>query len=221
MIDPEGDTDYYSLKGKKIGSDGIDNGLIGVVTWNKVARRIKKGKEALPPNPENGTTFKGGFVIHQDILKMSFLMATEVAKDDQEFSTTMNPNSSGGYDDTGIIAGPKVDLSKENQYATVQVGEGEVSIHSHPLGYDKTSFNTDPSRITPLQPMKNDEVMFQDHKMNIIVGMSERAGGIPGSGSTKVTQGNLEIRVFGRSVDDQKGRVRTRDVKKILDTVGS
>jgi RHS repeat-associated protein len=58
MIDPKGDLDYYNQRGKKIGTNGYDDGRIAVVTDRNTIRVIKKamrqiGDISINPNSTN------------------------------------------------------------------------------------------------------------------------------------------------------------------------
>lgn len=45
LIDPKGNTDYYNLKGKKIGTDGVDNGARMLVLAKPTAKAIQRSTE--------------------------------------------------------------------------------------------------------------------------------------------------------------------------------
>jgi RHS repeat-associated protein len=217
FFDPNGNTDFYSLKGKKIGSDGVENGLIGVVHNTKIARQIRKtGDLSKITNIENGAKFKGGFIIHKDILSKSVdILKESITKgQDRELSTSMNKTQDGKeYTATPTIIGEPNEKGRE----TVPISEGEVSIHSHPLGLkrvgrnDVSSSSTRPSDKT--DGIVNDEVMFPQHKMNIIVGNSIEAK--PISGSPKLDQGELEIIVYGNEIKKVIGRIGYKEASKI------
>jgi RHS repeat-associated protein len=218
FYDPDGNTDYYSLKGKKIGSDGIENGLIGVVHDKKIARQINKtGDLSKITNIENGAKFRGGFIIHQDILSKSVDILEEsiVKGQDRELSTSMDKSPEGkGYIATSTIVGE----ANEKERETVSMNQGEISIHSHPLRlkriskYEVSGSSTRPS--THVDGDINDAKMFQQHKMNIIVGNSIEPKTIPGS--QKIDQGELEIKVYGTNYDDVRGRISLKTAGKII-----
>ncbi|MBW7869153.1 MAG: hypothetical protein H3C31_12625 [Brumimicrobium sp.] len=216
MIDPNGDTDYYNLRGKKVGSDGKDNGLIGVVHSNKISRQIKRAKFKLVETPANGDKFTGGFIIHKDIFSKTVEMAG-LAKSDRELSTTLDKNLDGGYSSSPILEGDIVDLNKPNQSASVPVAKGEISIHTHPLGsggIGGTSFDNEPSLFSNNNKYKNDEQMFKEHEMNIIIGNSQFAKQVD-KYSPKMSQGSLQIKIFGNDIDKKIGVIDVKAAKKI------
>ncbi len=119
FIDQDGNKDYY-FKGKKIASDNGGNCLIGIVYDNKIAKEIKKIRDLSKiENVENGSRFTGGFIIHKDILKSTVDIANKA------------------YSKKGVNREFATSLSKTE--------DGDVSIHSHPTGFDETSFDTKPS----------------------------------------------------------------------------
>jgi len=214
-IDPDGNTDFY-FNGKKVGSDGIDNGMIGVVHNKTIAKEMKKQQYDYSGNignPDNGDVFKGGFIIHYDILKKSTEVFERAITDGQEreLSTTMDKTEDGrNYVATPIVIGERAEKGK----ASVPVGKGEISIHSHPLGTpDNTSFDVTPS----LRGESNtpDEDMFPDHDMNIVLGNSQLLTPIS-PGMPQMTQGEKVIAVFGNSVDKKIGGVTLNIATKIV-----
>jgi hypothetical protein len=214
-IDPDGNTDYY-FNGKKVGTDGIDNGLIGIVHNKDVKKSTKKGQYDYSKNignPDNGTVFKGGFIIHYDILKKSTEVFEQAIADgqDRELSTTMDKSSDGrNYIASPIVVGERF----ENGKASVPIGSGEISIHSHPLGmHDNTSFDAKPSLKG--ESKTPDEEMFPGHEMNIILGNSQKAMPIS-PGMPQMSQGERIISVFGNSTDKVIGGVTLHVAKKII-----
>jgi RHS repeat-associated protein len=172
FIDPDGNTDYY-FNGRFKGSDGKENGLIGVVHSRSLVKDIKKGDFSKIKNIENGAKFKGGFIIHKDILES----ATEIADkafsekgENREFATSLDKTEDGkGYQAESIVEGDPIKLGVDTE-AHVTIPDGKVSIHSHPTGVE-SSFDTTPSKESEVGA-GSDENRFKAFKMNIIVGNS-------------------------------------------------
>lgn len=195
MIDPNGDTDYYNSKGKYIGNDGVDNNLIGIVNDKKMLREIKRNAKEnnglitiVNDNSNannillnNGSNFFGTFFIDRNVLKAANNVLTKAieSKETREFGQVLQTQEGGGaLTQSDIIEGPIYDNS--GQAGVDLVGEGNVSIHSHPIQeWWSGEIGTSSSRyhsFNALKPTeedskgKGDLPAFAKYDMNIIVG---------------------------------------------------
>jgi RHS repeat-associated protein len=113
MVDPNGNSDYYSARGKYLGSDGTNKTDIMIVTDSRVRRQLKKGnRKALRKNSyvNNGSIDdKAYFVIppyeHRQQIK--------------EIMSTYNPN--GNYE----IGGRGIKFS-DDSYEHIRAKDGEI-----------------------------------------------------------------------------------------------
>lgn len=179
FVDPEGETEFY-YKGKWIGTDGKDNGVIGLVSSRKVKRSIKK-------HTKNGEFHSGDFsignagfrnsdemlLVHSDILDEAYNMldlALSPAGEVGEYANTLRPDGEGGFEPT--LPSPRYNVGSDN--ALPRGGEATVSIHSHPTGLlDKETgehFTTKASEYSPSEGY-GDLKAFEKFGLNIIVGL--------------------------------------------------
>ncbi|MBL7788683.1 MAG: hypothetical protein JNL75_02480 [Chitinophagales bacterium] len=176
-IDPDGNTEFY-FNGEHIGSDKIENGLIGIVT--DLAIKIEIGeKKVYPSSIENGKAFNGGFALHLDVLKQGledFKRAEKSWKKGKirEQTSVMIKNSSGGYDVTFTGEGP--DAKKSDSRASASIPPGDVSSHSHPLDVEvsKDGKSSYYDALIPSPPRADgkggDKLAFKEYSINLIVG---------------------------------------------------
>ena len=230
FTDPSGRTDFY-FNGKWKGSDGRNNGLIGILSDKGVARQVTsatKDGHSLPDFGElkNGTSTSQLTVIHRDILSLSLnaLYTANEKGSNREYSYGMKKNPDGGgyskvYENEGSI------------YSLTQPGKAnggiftrdiDVTIHSHPTGTEvsgnKVGFS-DASKPTPDNGFgAGDGPLFSHHDMNIIVGKN---------GAPSVSNGTVEdnrssfINVYGNSTkrlitisEDEAGKIMTDQSKR-------
>ena len=207
FTDPSGKTDFY-FNGKWKGTDGVNNGLIGVLRDKSVAKQVaaasKDGKAYADFGElKNGTSNTQLAVIHKDILSKS-LHALYVANSkgaNREYSYGMKKNSDGSYTTVYEHEGQEYDLTKKGRANGGSFSRDlDVTIHSHPTGLDRVG-NTlgfsDASHPTSDNGFgAGDAPLFSHHDMNIIVGKN---------GQPTVTGGVVEdmrssaINVYGSS----------------------
>jgi YD repeat-containing protein len=185
MVDPEGNTDFY-WDSKWIGTDGKDNGLIAISNSRSVKKEIQKatkaGQNSQDYNLCSGDANAQFNVIHTDVLKASLsVMKKAVAtKNDMvtEHSAVLSENATGGYDKTYENSrGTKVtDSGGNTRTSGGTTPEGDVRIHSHPIG-TKTNPNSgytdsyDAKAPTECDPFTGgDKCADADYDLNIIVG---------------------------------------------------
>jgi RHS repeat-associated protein len=176
FTDPSGKTDFY-FNGKCKGTDGVNNGLIGVLGSNGVARQVaaacKDGNTYADFGElKNGTSNNQLAVIHRDILKQAvqcLYMALSKGAN-CEYSYGMKKNAEGGYSTTYTHVGQDYDLTKPERVNGGSFSRDlDVTIHSHPTGVQGLGFS-------PLTPTTDngfgvgDAALFSHHEMNVIVG---------------------------------------------------
>ena len=221
FIDPDGSTDYYNLNGKKIGTDGKKNGLIGVVHDKDIAKGIKKGTSKLAENPLNGQKFDGGFIIHKDVLNSTEKVANKAYSEkgkNREFGASLTKDGEN-FKSSAIFEGPPVNLDdKELLSAGVKIPGGNVSIHSHPTGFGKEkSFKGAPSlkNQVGVGETSDEETLFPNYDMNIVIGNEKYTTTVVLQGQTVPTHGENQINIYGNSVDKKIGTITTGILGKI------
>ena len=146
FIDPDGllETDYYNQKGKYLGTDGVDNGQVMVVTNKQEARRIAKA------NKKGGTTAVGN--VSSGVMLPSSFVRSEMKKAvDRAGSPSFHEE--GGFFGTSFgkeyvvhaQAGKKADPSKD-PHASINVFQA-ADISTLPNDPDATidgTFHTHP-----------------------------------------------------------------------------
>jgi RHS repeat-associated protein len=161
-IDPTGmsvETDYYNQKGKKIGTDGIDNGKVVVVTDNKEAKAIAETDKSKGTTAESDV--KSGVELPDASVReqMGEAVDRSNSRNDKRTDDFKGNDNEGGFHEEGgrygkgvdgkyhvvnAIPGSKTDPLTEGM-ATVDVGRGnavpnsplietEGSFHVHPKG---------------------------------------------------------------------------------------
>jgi len=170
FVDPEGTTEFY-FNGKWVGTDGVDNNVIGVVRSPELKRSIvastKQGNTFSVGNIGNGTKGDAYFGINADVLgKANSILTKQLKKKGKtgEFSAVMNQDGESNFKTTfeKFQSGDGVD----------GLPSGDVSIHGHPTGLDDQGR---PSRADLPSLRKDfgensDEAAFENFNTNIIVG---------------------------------------------------
>ncbi len=136
-IEKEGNTDFY-FNGKYVGTDGVDNGMIGLVRSKEVANTINNNKYdfTLGVTPGISNDF---VVIDYNVLKGAneiLDLALSIGQT-QEFGAEFAKQPDGRYEMTsaGIIEGPEAPLEGEvSGSVDVPTNLGSVSVHSHRTG---------------------------------------------------------------------------------------
>jgi RHS repeat-associated protein len=139
MIDPDGKTDYYNNKGKKIASDGINNGVKKLVLSRQTAKKIKAATTEYLKAINEDT--------YRDIVDMP--SKSEVAAMQKSWNNTEKPSKhlergheegfvSGGGNDIqeskpGVIS-EKPELPELNEVIKQRISENKpikLVVHTH------------------------------------------------------------------------------------------
>jgi len=181
-IDPLGNTDYYS-KGKWIGNDGNENGLMAVVNSKAVKKEIKHstrlGLNCPDYNLRNGESNSKIHVIHSDILSASVeVMKKALTTSDEitEHKAVLKENDKGGFDKIYEGSDGKLitDSEGNKRVSGGETPDGDIRIHSHAIGNslkdEVGSVNDalDPTKCDPLAG--GDLCKDPEYDLNIIVG---------------------------------------------------
>ena len=224
FIDPDGNTEYY-FNGNKVGSDGKQNNLIGIVRNKDVAKSIKaamkeNGKYELSGEMlRNGASNKEVLVIHYDVLEKSYeVLQTALNKGQfREFGTEMKKNGDH-YDSDPVIEGPIV-KGIEGETATVQTsGKGDVIIHSHPTGYNQNgrkAISGNADRPGPNDPTNMNNPQYE---MYIIVGKSGDAVPEQSGDNYGVAERNNTINVYDQKTHQVDKAIGGFEAGQILDS---
>lgn len=218
FIDPEGETEFY-FKGKWIGTDGQNNNLLAIPQSGKLKREIKKSTR-LGLNYSQQSTNKaaesanGLLMINRDVLDYSFgMLDLSLGQKGKvgEYSNTLKKHGNS-YLPTAAME------YEEGSKGNVNLN-GDVSIHSHPTGLDKSNGAYDradnPSPDLPNDP--GDESAFKEFETNIIVGkngkVTRRAdlGGIYDEGNRYPA-----INIYGSDYKKKLGTIRKEDAEGML-----
>lgn len=184
FVDPDGMFgEYYDQKGNRLGTDGIDDGKIYVVTDKKEAKAISTTDKA------GGTTQTG------DVSSEVQLPSAGVrSKMGDAVTRSLAPNESvgdtkGGFHEEGGIFGTDADgnervidaqpgqvaIPGQDDYASVDVFSGETADNA--LSSIEGTFHTHPSGTTPEGSFNQSPSDFIDKKTG------ERIGDIPAAQS--------------------------------------
>mgnify|MGYP000500529096 CR=1 FL=1 len=180
FVDPEGETEFY-FRGKWVGTDGKDNGLVGIVKNKDVKKSIiKNTKQGLNFNVDgikHGATSGGVFGIHGDVLNEanSTLGKAMSRGENKEFWSVMKSNGDG-FSTTHSGEGKEGSGQADGFPTNIQ---SDVSIHSHPTGakLKEGVMGTSVESYLADQASPDDENRtFPNFDMNIIVGKQGKAG---------------------------------------------
>ncbi|MDQ0781336.1 DUF6443 domain-containing protein [Chryseobacterium sp. W4I1] len=173
FIDPDGRsplTDFYNLSGKKIGTDGVNNGVRVVVTDSKEARTISKIKGNVDASSiRAGVTLPSTAVLKESLSVLDRTVSNGGKK--EESSIVMRDGSvlRGGQ-------GPEVQYGKD-AYASATLpdfpqgkttADAEASIHSHPTKTEVVGEKVYSGNAQ--EPSATDTTTFAQYDTNIIVG---------------------------------------------------
>ena len=175
FVDPDGmlatpPTDLFNMNGKKIGTDGVDNGQIMVVTDKDEAKQISKTKGNV-----DLSTLKSGVSLPSDVaLRESLDVLDRTIKNGGK----REENSLVMKDGTVIrgASGPETEYGKdaeaETNLASLLVGkttvDAEATIHSHLTDAEVINGKVFSGNATI--PSKTDGGTFANYEINIIVG---------------------------------------------------
>ena len=190
FIDLDGRTEFYA-NGKWIGTDGVDNNMVAVITSAELKQQIisntKEGKTTTIGEVQNGEG-EGYTAINIDLLRAANnILSNAIADGKQgrtrEFAAVLDAKENGGYDITYEHVSADQEIEGEGQKVTGgDLPGGDVSIHSHPTT-SKAAKNDYGQNIVlsfdAKEPSEwpNDKVVFKKFELNIIVGKSGLAAG--------------------------------------------
>lgn len=229
-IDPEGKTEFY-FRGKYVGSDGVNNGVIGIVKDKGVADNIneaRKNKQDYKiPGMGHNQDIGGVFGVHIDVLRESvhtLSRAMSIEGETREFTSVLKMEQDG-FSVVQRGKGPVGDFG--GNFTGNNLPPGDVSIHSHPTGTDIDPVtgkvrSADASKPTGDKYNSGDKTdVFPNYDMNIIVGKN----GDPSYQRIRDANGNetvepLDVRVGAINFFDKKGdskaSITGRQADKIL-----
>ena len=171
FLDPDGYSEFYSVTGKWIGTDGSGTKDKVLVTSkdlvNAISEVTKSGLNYITPIPETQN-----FVLpHDQVLVQSVDVFSKTVQygGKAEFMKTLKLNESGNYDIIQDVRGPDYDPRESSANSGVAPLYGDVNIHSHPLGiYQKPDKSY--SSFDANEPSPADISNYDKNKVNIIVG---------------------------------------------------
>lgn len=145
-IDPDGNTDFY-FNGRYIGTDGEENGLIGLVKSKDVKKDIKKGRYKFPKKQLSQGEYNDFIVLDYNILETSNKILKKSISEGQkkEFGAVMKKDGESGkfeISENGIVEGPVVewDSGKTGSVDFEDFEDGDITIHSHRTGQSKKNW---------------------------------------------------------------------------------
>jgi RHS repeat-associated protein len=199
FIDPDGrmelpPTDLYNTNGKKIGTDGVNNGFKMVVTDKDEAKHIAntKGNTNLN-NVKSGVTLPSDATLKESLNVLDRTIANGGLK--EEVSIVMN-NGTVVKGQTGPLPTIKNNIqtapsSLPNLPLGTTLADVEATIHSHPTTVQQVEDIIYPqSANSPSMGQDADQTTFRQFKTNIIVGP---LGTINANDVTRNPNGTLNI----------------------------
>ena len=205
FIDPDGmwPGDFYTEKGKRIGTDGKNDDNIYVVTNNDDAKKIADTDKT------GGTTqvkdVKSVVATTKTILKeaLNVLERTEANGGNREEASVVTSDGKVIRGETGpeqtTIGSDGTEINSAKLPSAT--GNDNISIHSHPLNAIVTQ-DGEVKSSSALAPGPEDPGTFQGYKQNVIVGRMGLASGQKapsGDGSILVSKPSLGAAFFDRN----------------------
>ncbi|HFG0566834.1 TPA: hypothetical protein ACGFUW_002624, partial [Flavobacterium psychrophilum] len=177
FVDPDGRapmTDLYNMRGKKIGTDGVNNGVKMVVTNNSEARQIARTKG----NVDLSTVNSGVTLPSNTALQESLNVLDRHVKGGglQEESSIVMKNGTVIQGQTGpvptIVNGVQIAPSTlPTLPAGTTTADVETTIHAHPTTVQQVGNQIFPqSASVPSTGVGGDQTTFAQYGTNIIVG---------------------------------------------------
>ncbi|ASW73634.2 hypothetical protein IQ37_19295 [Chryseobacterium piperi] len=174
FIDPDGRaplTDFFNKDGKKIGTDGVNNGVNVVVTDNKEARSISKTKGNIDPSTvSSGVTLPSNAALNESLNVLDRTVNNGGLKEE---SSLVMSNGDVVRGKTGEL--PTIENGIQTASTNLPdipngktVADVETTIHSHP-----TTVQTVDNTVYPQSantPSSQDRTTFGQYGTNIIVG---------------------------------------------------
>ena len=197
LVDPTGmesegiNTDLYNIDGKKIGTDGVNNGVKMVVTDRKEANQISKIKGNIDlNNVKSAVTLPSNATLKESLNVLDRTIANGGLR--EEASIVMN-NGTVIQSQTGsiptIIDGIQTaNISLPDLPVGTVPSDVEATIHSHPIKVQQVEDIIYPQSAN--LPSDQDRRVFSQYNTNIIVGP---LGTINSNDVTKKSDGTLNI----------------------------
>lgn len=177
FIDPDGRsplTDLFNLSGRKIGTDGVNNGVKMVVTDNSEARRISRTSGNINlSDVRSGVTLPSDTALQESVNVLNRAIANGGQR--EESSLVMN-NGTVIQGETGpiptIVDGVQIAPSRLPDLPLgTTTADVETSIHSHPITVAQVGDQVFPqSASVPSTGPGSDGPTFHQYNTNIIVG---------------------------------------------------
>lgn len=177
FVDPDGRaplTDLFNLAGRKIGTDGVNNGVKMVVTDNREARQISRTQGNVDLSTVNsGVTLPSDAVLQESLNVLNRTIANGGQR--EESSIVMN-NGTVIQGQTGPM--PTVTNGIQTAPSVLPAlpagttpADAEATIHSHPVTVAQVGNQVFPqSASVPSTGPGSDGPTFQQYNTNVIVG---------------------------------------------------
>ncbi|HEU4788961.1 MAG TPA: DUF6443 domain-containing protein [Flavobacterium sp.] len=174
FTDPDGMepfTDLFNLKGKKIGTDGVDNGVKMVVTDKKEAKEIAKTEGNIDlNNVKSGVTLPSDAVLKESLNVLDRHIKGGGLKEESSIVTNGGTAIRG---ETGPV--PTIVNNVQTAPSTLPklpIGgtpaDVEATIHAHPTTVQQVGNQIYPQSAST--PSSTDHTTFSQYNTNIIVG---------------------------------------------------
>nr|WP_183892293.1 RHS repeat-associated core domain-containing protein [Pedobacter cryoconitis] len=197
FVDPDGMmpfTDLYNLRGNKIGTDGVNNGVNMIVTDNSEARQIARTRGNIDlNNVRSGVTLPSTTALRESVNVLDRTVANGGLR--EEVSIVMN-SGTVVQGQTGPIPTITNNIqtapsSLPNLPTGTTAADVETTIHSHPTTVQQVGSMIYPqSANNPSTGQGTDQTTFQQFGTNIIVGP---LGSINPNSVTTNPNGSLNI----------------------------
>ena len=225
FTDPDGMkpfTDLFNLKGKKIGTDGVNNGVKMVVTDKKEAKQIEKTQGNIDLN-----NVSSGVTLPSDTaLKESLNVLDRTIKNGglQEETSLVMKDGTVIQGQTGPV--PTIVNNVQTAPSTLPnlpagttTADVETTIHSHPTTVQQVGNTIYPqSASTPSTGPGTDQTTFQQFGTNIIVGP---LGTVNPNNVTANPNGTLNIpsRPNGAAIYDSNSNLKVELERKAIENI--
>ncbi len=227
FIDPDGrmavdvipPTDLYNTSGKKIGTDGVDNGVKMVVTDNKEARQISKTKGNVNLSTvQSGVTLSSDATLQESVNVLDRTVANGGLR--EESLIVMNDGTvvqgQTGSLPTIVNGVQTATASLPNLPAGTTPADAEATIHSHPTTVQQVGNMIYPQSANT--PSGTDRGTFSQYNTNIIVGP---LGTVNPNNVTTNPNGTLNVlnRTNGAIIYDRNTTPRLELTRKAIQNI--
>ncbi|MCH7411867.1 DUF6443 domain-containing protein [Belliella sp. R4-6] len=227
FIDPDGrmavdvipPTNLYNTSGKKIGTDGVDNGVKMVVSDNKEARQISKTKGNVDLSTvQSGVTLPSDATLQESVNVLDRTVANGGLR--EESSIVMNDGTvvqgQTGSLPTIVNGVQTADASLPNLPAGTTPADAEAIIHSHPTTVQQVDNMIYPQSANT--PSGIDRGTFSQYNTNIIVGP---LGTVNPNNVTKNPNGTLNVpnRTNGAVIYDRNTTPQVELTRKAIQNI--